>query len=1020
MNAYRNILIGVGILLTQSIILHAVTINVPADAPTIQDAMDIAEHGDEIVLADGTYTGSDNEFIHFDGLAVTIRSASGDPSTCVIGTQDQNEVIFRFSNNETRLSRLENLTIHGRVENGRLSRSGDPTIVGCVFQGDYAEVYVNDESSPLISDCLFIDNQQGSPIWIEEGSSPLIVNCRILGNWGGNAGAANIHESSATFMNCEFINNRSDSFVGALWIRFGSTVDLINCAFVENQGGSSYGAIQLGQGNIGGNVLNVRNCVFWNNRRADGSISEETQIRVSTSDNLPSTVNIDHSTLSDWTGTYGGIGNNGTDPLFVDANGADDLFGTIDDDTRLMAGSPAIDSGNNNWLTCVGVDLDRDARYEDDPATTDTGMGAAPIIDRGPYEFGALGANTTDCNENLIDDACEFSEGTVLDCNSNGIPDECDIASGTDTDCNHNTIPDACELAAGTSFDCNTNGILDECDLAAGTSQDCNSNGVPDECDIASADSNDVNSNGIPDECEPDCNSNDVPDDWDLLTGASLDCNTNGTPDECDILPIAVQIPYETASFSYDWSDSDDDGESDEVNLPWTVNIQGLEFVAFIQSSNGFVELLRSGESAYDYEDYDVEGLINDGDPHHSYLMAAFDDLSSDEVGQFGYDIQADRVVFDWLTETYEDEEYGRPNNFQIVLYADGRVQWNFIFALYDDWDEDLFSGLYLGHDVMRLVEVARDSIPEQESWLIAGANGDCNTNGIPDECDIAAGTATDCNTNGIPDECDIAAGTATDCNTNGIPDECEPELSDCNNNGTPDVCEFVTDSDADGVADGCDACPGTFAGDTVDSLGCSTQDDDNDGVLNDFDHCRGTPPCAVASVDANGCPQDADADGLFDGCDNCPDADDLLDTDGDFVPDCLDPCPLDGDTDSDGVQDCQDNCPDDPLKLDAGACGCGVADADSDDDTIFDCIDVCPNNAKGLKVDEFGRPVDDRNGDCLVGAKEQGGPPTPGEFEGVPIVLPNAACAPMLAPGFLMIACWLGGLSVVRRRRGQ
>jgi len=38
----------------------------------------------------------------------------------------------------------------------------------------------------------------------------------------------------------------------------------------------------------------------------------------------------------------------------------------------------------------------------------------------------------------------------------------------------------------------------------------------------------------------------------------------------------------------------------------------------------------------------------------------------------------------------------------------------------------------------------------------------------IPDQAD------TDCNSNGIPDACDIAAGTSLDCNMNGVPDSCE------------------------------------------------------------------------------------------------------------------------------------------------------------------------------------------------------------------------------------------------------
>ena len=53
-------------------------------------------------------------------------------------------------------------------------------------------------------------------------------------------------------------------------------------------------------------------------------------------------------------------------------------------------------------------------------------------------------------------------------------------------------------------------------------------------------------------------------------------------------------------------------------------------------------------------------------------------------------------------------------------------------------------------------------------------AENDCNTDGIPDDVEIAAGASQDCNGNGIPDECDIADGTSDDCNDNWVPDECE------------------------------------------------------------------------------------------------------------------------------------------------------------------------------------------------------------------------------------------------------
>jgi hypothetical protein len=108
--------------------------------------------------------------------------------------------------------------------------------------------------------------------------------------------------------------------------------------------------------------------------------------------------------------------------------------------------------------------------------------------------------------------------------------------------------------------------------------------------------------------------------------------------------------------------------------------------------------------------------------------------------------------------------------------------------------------------------------------------SGDCNTNGMPDECE-------DCNTNGFADECDLTAGTSPDCNTNAVPDECDP------------------DADTDGVPDDCDNCPAVgnvgqedFDGD---GLGDACDDDmDDDGVPNGDDVCDYTPLGAVPILD--------------------------------------------------------------------------------------------------------------------------------------------------------------------------
>jgi predicted outer membrane repeat protein len=70
-------------------------------------------------------------------------------------------------------------------------------------------------------------------------------------------------------------------------------------------------------------------------------------------------------------------------------------------------------------------------------------------------------------------------------------------------------------------------------------------------------------------------------------------------------------------------------------------------------------------------------------------------------------------------------------------------------------------------------------------------------------------------------------------------------------------------------------------------------------------------------------------------------------DCDGDRIPDSLEiTLGLAVDTDGDGSPDCSDGCPNDPLKVAAGTCGCGVADADSDGDGTPNCNDACPNDA--------------------------------------------------------------------------
>lgn len=75
----------------------------------------------------------------------------------------------------------------------------------------------------------------------------------------------------------------------------------------------------------------------------------------------------------------------------------------------------------------------------------------------------------------------------------------------------------------------------------------------------------------------------------------------------------------------------------------------------------------------------------------------------------------------------------------------------------------------------------------DSQTWeLVIPSSDDCNSNGIPDECDIDCGApgcdpppdcsgSSDCNGNGIPDECELPpVGGGPDCNNDGVPDECQ------------------------------------------------------------------------------------------------------------------------------------------------------------------------------------------------------------------------------------------------------
>jgi hypothetical protein len=277
-----------------------------------------------------------------------------------------------------------------------------------------------------------------------------------------------------------------------------------------------------------------------------------------------------------------------------------------------------------------------------------------------------------------------------------------------------------------------------------------------------------------------------------------------------------------------------------------------------VQDSNGYVELLRDdAEDDYAFGYGSLRGLLDSGDPRHTFLMAGYDDLNSWYGVDFGYRVETDRVTFYWETETYCDAGSGILNRFQIVLYSDSRVQWNFDYANYACNSNDLFSGLYIGHNDNDLVEVYWMFLPENESWLYQ--RRDANANNILEECEI------DSDGDGIwnfEDDCPDDADN--DIDGDGICGDVDNCPNDANKS-EPGVCgcgAAETDTDGDGTPDCADGCPNDANKTSAGTCGCGVADDDSDGdgIVDCLDNCANTPNPDQADADGNGVGDACDA----------------------------------------------------------------------------------------------------------------------------------------------------------------
>ncbi len=234
------------------------------------------------------------------------------------------------------------------------------------------------------ANCIFRDNWAvtvGGAICSFKDSHLKFINCAFTGNHADGAQGGAIYGSSTgnslTMTNCTVVGNYAYTSGGGVYWSTGDTASITNCTFAGNQSG---GAGSVGGFYAGGTTANVSNCIFWENSSAQLS--------------HPTPVLVNHNAIQGgWTGGTGNITLNVSNrPLFVDADGEDDTYGTEDDDLHLAAGSPCLDAGDQTLLPADVADLDGDGDTgEATPFDLDgNARVVGDYVDMGAYE-GAVG-----------------------------------------------------------------------------------------------------------------------------------------------------------------------------------------------------------------------------------------------------------------------------------------------------------------------------------------------------------------------------------------------------------------------------------------------------------------------------------------------------------------------------------------------------------------------------------------------------------------------------------------------------
>ncbi len=334
------------------------------DYLTIQEAINAAVNGDEVVVCDGIFTGAGNRDLDFGGRNIAVRSLIG-PIDCILdceGVYAEHHRGFHFHGGETPDAVVEGFTIrngHADVGGAIFCEFGSsPTISRCIIRDNAVLDYGTGGtgggvcaygSSPTVTSCIIRDNSaaSGGGIYGYEGDL-IIQDCLISGNTanygggvygsyctpslsdcvvaqnvaGNNGGGVCFFYANAAVTNCLFTGNVSTTSQGGAFYCNRSSPVVVNCTITANQAAGSGGALRCASSSH----PSFTNGIFWGDSPGEMSIATGCNPVF---------------TYCDVQGGWTGVGNINLDPRFV--AGSYHL-------AQIAAGqaenSPCVDAGN--------------------------------------------------------------------------------------------------------------------------------------------------------------------------------------------------------------------------------------------------------------------------------------------------------------------------------------------------------------------------------------------------------------------------------------------------------------------------------------------------------------------------------------------------------------------------------------------------------------------------------------------------------------------------------------------------